>query len=487
MKTTWLIFLFNVIMQCALSQSKINYCLDCHENIGDKVVDLFKADVHKEKGITCADCHGGDASSEDMELAMSKEKGFIGVPNGDDISKTCAKCHSNSKIMVKDFNSNLPIKQYEILLTSVHGQLSTTGKEHIVQCITCHNAHGIVSVKNPNSPVYPLNITKTCSQCHSNATYIRAYNPSLPIDQLDKYRTSVHGIKNSQGDPKVAACADCHGSHDILSAKDAKSKVYATNLPKTCGRCHSNAQYMKDYHIPSDQVEKFSKSVHGVALLEKHDLGAPACNDCHGNHGAVPPNVESISSVCGTCHAINASLFSSSPHKKAFDQRKFPECETCHGYHEIVAATNELLGTSPDAVCSRCHQENKNPKGFAAAKEMKRLTDSLERYEKYADSVVTEAEQKGMEVSDIRFKLRDIHQARLQSRTMIHSFDIEKFNETIGKGFEVASLVTSEGKNAINEYYFRRRGLGILSIIITIVVVALYLTIRRIERNQKKK
>ena len=65
---------------------------------------------------------------------------------------------------------------------------------------------------------------------------------------------------------------------------------------------------MKEYGIPTDQYEKYSKSVHGVALLQKHDLGAPACNKCHGNHGATPPGVESISKVCGTCHALNADL-----------------------------------------------------------------------------------------------------------------------------------------------------------------------------------
>ena len=83
---------------------------------------------------------------------------------------------------------------------------------------------------------------------------------------------------------------------------------------------------MKEYDIPTNQYEEFTKSVHGVDLLEKHDLSAPACNSCHGNHGAIPPGVESISEVCGTCHALNAELFQASPHKKAFDEHNYPEC-----------------------------------------------------------------------------------------------------------------------------------------------------------------
>ena len=138
----------------------------------------------------------------------------------------------SDKEVMKKFGSNLPTDQFEFLQKSVHGKLSTTGKERIVQCITCHNAHGIVTVNNQASPVYPLNAPKTCSKCHSNAVYMRSYNPSLPIDQYEKYLTSYHGILNRKGDSKTAECASCHGSHEILSVKDVNSKVYPINLPQ---------------------------------------------------------------------------------------------------------------------------------------------------------------------------------------------------------------------------------------------------------------
>jgi hypothetical protein len=420
-----------------------------------------------------------------MDAAMDKAAGFIGVPRGDAISERCARCHSNPERM-KSLGSSLPTNQWELLQTSVHGKLAITGREHIAQCTTCHNAHGIVSVKNPASPVYPLNVVKTCASCHASASFMRTYNPSLPVDQLEKYRTSVHGMRNAKGDAKTAECASCHGSHDIRSAKDVKSKVYAANLPATCSTCHSNADYMKAYKIPTDQYEKFVKSVHGIALLQKKDVGAPSCNDCHGNHGATPPGVESISKVCGTCHALNADLFSASPHKQAFDALKLPECETCHGNHEIVAATNELLGTAPEAVCSRCHSPTDRPKGFAVAGTMRRLTDSLEASEAYARSLINDAEQKGMEVSEAKFKLRDARQARLEARTMVHAFNEEKFRETIGKGLTTAAFVTAEARAAIDEYYFRRIGLGISTLIITILVISLYAFIRRLERRQQE-
>jgi len=456
-------------------------CRACHEALGDRPSSLFKGDVHASSGISCADCHGGNPRSDDMEAAMSKEAGFIGVPTSDGISKLCASCHSNPERMGK-FGSKLPTGQWDVLQQSVHGKPGTSGGTHIAQCTSCHSAHGVLSKSNPRSPVYPVNLVATCTRCHSNAAYMRTYNPSLPVDQLEKYRTSVHGMLNAKGDSKVAECASCHGSHDILPHTEPNSHVYATRLPQTCARCHSDAEYMKGYKIPTDQYDKFARSVHGIALLQKQDVGAPACNSCHGNHGATPPGVESISMVCGTCHALNAEMFAASPHKKAFDERKLPECATCHGNHEIIAATNALLGTNNEAVCSRCHTSAENAKGFAAAGEMRRLIDSLETLEKEARAVIHDAEQKGMEITEPKFKMREIRQARLESKTVIHSFDTGRVRETVGKGLAVASNVKLEGEAAVDQYYFRRMGLGVSTLIITVLAVTLGLYIRRIER-----
>jgi len=460
-------------------------CLVCHEALGGKVPSLYKNDVHRQKGITCAGCHGGDATSDDMDKAMDKKGGFAGVPKGDAISQACARCHSDAERM-KAFGSSLPLRQWENLQASVHGNLSGVGAEHTVQCITCHDAHGIVRVSNPSSPVYPLNVVRKCTGCHANAGFMRTYNPSLAVDQLEKYRTSVHGMRNAGGDPKVAECASCHGSHSILRPGDVKSRVYPENIPATCAGCHGNVAYMAEYKIPTDQFDKYAKSVHGVALLQKHDAGAPACNSCHGNHGAAPPGVESISNVCGTCHALNAELFAGSPHKKAFAEQKLPACETCHGNHEISPASKDLLGVSPDAVCARCHALDKNEKGYALAQVMRRMVDSLETMEAESKGLVDEAEQKGMEIGEAKFKLRDVRQARLETRTIVHSFDESKFRPVVGKGLTIAVSVSDEARGVIHEFFFRRLGLGVSTLIITTVGICLLVIIRRIDRKQKK-
>ncbi len=490
MRHRLLLFSLLVCAFCSLTYRTVavaaDQCLTCHEAVGGKAVTLFQHDIHRSKGVSCAGCHGGNPDAEEMERAMDKRAGYIGVPHGDEISARCARCHADG-VMMKQLHSSLPTDQFDNLLGSVHGKLSTTGRERIAQCTTCHGAHGVAAVKDPKSPVHPLNVVRTCAQCHSDASFMRRYNPSLPVDQLEKYRTSVHGLRNAKGDGKTAACASCHGSHGILSATDVKSKVYPTNLPATCAACHASASYMSGYPIPTDQFEEYAKSVHGVALLQKHDLGAPACNKCHGNHGAIPPGVESISKVCGTCHALNADLFSASPHKKAFDDLKMPECETCHGNHEIVAATDALIGIAPGAVCRKCHSETLRAKGYHTAGVMRQLIDSLEYSEARARTLVEEAEQKGMEIGEAKFKLRDVRQARLETRTVVHAFDEPRFREVAGKGLGDAAVVKEEALAAIDEYYFRRAGLGIATLVISILAAALYLFIRRLERSSSRR
>jgi hypothetical protein len=102
---------------------------------------------------------------------------------------------------------------------------------------------------------------------------------------------------------------------------------------------------MQPYGIPTDQYDTYMKSEHAHALLVKGDLAAPACNDCHGNHGATPPEVNSVANVCGQCHGREASLFEKSTHKAIFEEIGEPACVTCHDNHLVRHPTPELFMT----------------------------------------------------------------------------------------------------------------------------------------------
>jgi hypothetical protein len=480
-----LVFVTVFISQISFAKAGNDECLNCHLDLDDELLTpakLYAGDVHYKMKITCAGCHGGDPTSDDNDIAMSEEKGFLGVPDKAVRYKVCINCHSDEQIM-KRYGSKIPTNQFEMLKNSVHFQPSLNNNEPIADCVSCHSVHQIKNVNNPLSTVYPTNIVKLCGSCHSNSNYMRLYNPALPVDQEIKYRTSKHGKLNQQGNPDAAECASCHGSHNIFPAVDSRSNVYAINIPKVCSNCHSDPKLMSGYGIPTDQYKLFTESVHGAALIEKGDLSAPSCNDCHGNHGAVPPGVESISKVCGSCHVLNMELFEKSPHQKAFDENDFPECETCHGNHIIKHATDELVGVQKSSVCVECHSADDDNNGYKIASEMKSLIDSLNSEQKITIEILKDATQKGMDVSDAEFSLKDVRQILIQTRTSIHTFDIDKFKESITPGFESTVKIKQEGIDAVDDYYFRRVGLGIATIIVTFLVFGLYFKIKKMEKK----
>ncbi len=386
-----------------------NNCLTCHQDFEDDdgPSHIFSRDVHSQKGIGCVDCHGGDASLEDMD-EVREVRGYRGVP---------------SHREVPDF----------------------------------------------------------CARCHSDATYMRNHNPALATDQLDKYKTSVHGERlYRNNDKKVANCISCHSVHEMGNGKMPHSSTHPFNIPYTCGKCHSNPEYMAEYGIATDQLHNFEQSVHGKALLEKRDAGAPACNDCHSNHGAAPPGTENLAAVCGTCHALEAELFVKSPHNDAFNEKNFPMCETCHSNHLVVKPSDAMIGDKPPSVCIRCHSDNDGTKGLETAKAFRGMIDMVVAGREEAHIALREAITKGMMTTDEELRLKEVDQALIQTRTQVHSFNMEDMSPHAVLGKALTDTVKANSAGLIDEYYFRRKGLGLASLFITLMAIGLYIKIRRL-------
>ena len=214
-------------------------------------------------------------------------------------------------------------------------------------------------------------VVQFCARCHSDPTIMHEFNPALPTDQLAKFKDSPHGHRLlDMHDDRAPSCVSCHGVHGIRPAKDPQSKVYAQRVPETCGACHANAKTMAGFTLadgsplPTNQLAEYRDSVHGRALLQRGDLGAPACNDCHGNHGPAPPGVASVSRSCSLCHSANASLFDGSKHKQAFDEHGWAECSKCHGNHAIAEDHTMPCwrpGRAPSAAIAIANSPKDNP------------------------------------------------------------------------------------------------------------------------------
>ncbi len=281
------------------------------------------------------------------------------------------------------------------------------GDVHAEVGLSCQNCHGgnpdpaLAEDPSAMDPAFAANpyrgaparrdIPAFCGRCHSDPAYMKRFRPDMRVDQEREYWTSRHGQALAHGDQKVATCVDCHQVHGILRIGDPRSPVHPKRVAETCRSCHADARRMAGYKLPDgrplpiDQYALWRRSVHAQALLEREDLSAPTCNDCHGNHGATPPGVGSVAFVCGQCHGREADLFQASPKHQGFQNHNdllatagdqgcaacheppepqaavktihgFTECTTCHTNHAVVRPTVAMLSGLPETPCAFCHE-----------------------------------------------------------------------------------------------------------------------------------
>jgi predicted CXXCH cytochrome family protein len=322
-----------------------------------------------------------------------------------------------------------------------------------------------------------------CARCHSDPDLMRRYAPRQRVDQAAEYATSVHGKQLAAGDSRVATCASCHGAHGIRAVRDAKSPVFPTNVAATCATCHADQKHMAGYKLadgkplPTDQLANFQKSVHYAALTTGGDLSAPTCNDCHGNHGAVPPGAGSVANVCGTCHAVFAQKFATSVHAEIFEKG----CVECHSNHAVLKPSDAMLGASEGAVCATCHSGT-DDKGVAAATNMRAAMDKLNGALQKTAGVIARVGNAGIEVSAEELKLADGRNHLTLARTELHTFNPAAVEPVIQSGLAIVADVDKAGERATGELSFRRRGLALSLGAILFFVAALWLKIRQIEQ-----
>jgi predicted CXXCH cytochrome family protein len=389
---------------------------------------------------------------------------------------TCGTCHLDTG----DDRLANPVKAYAADIHSAKG----------FGCVACHGGDATAADMDESMskakgyigvPVREQ-MAQICGRCHSDAQFMRRYNPRLRVDQVAEYATSVHGRRlREQHDTKVAVCSSCHQAHSIKPPSDPTSTVHPLRVADTCGRCHGDAKYMAGYNIPTDQVTKYRTSVHWNAMSTKGDLSAPTCNDCHGNHGAAPPGISWVGNVCGQCHAVMAEFFGKSVHAKAFAQMGVPGCAACHDNHGIKPAGDEMVGAAEPAVCGACHASG--DRGATTAAGIRELLDKLRGEHRHADELLKRAEEAGMEVSQARFDLNGATDALVKARAAVHAVDVELVKKDVEAGLGIVTKAHARGIRALDELRFRRQGLVVSLVIVVVLIAALLLKIRQIERR----
>ena len=321
-------------------------CLGCHndpsltKDVNGKAVSVsvdpkkFGASVHAP--LSCTDCHA-DVKAYPHEPSPAKV--------------ACANCHAD---------------QEAAWTNSLHGVALKKGNKNAATCLSCHGEqHSILAAADPASPVSHHNVPKTCGTCHGQKFVVEANG--LTVTPALSYTTSVHGAAVAKGNEHAAVCTDCHNSHDILTANNARSPIFKFNVPQTCGKCHGAVS------------AEFMQSIHGKSLA-RGNWSAPVCTDCHGIHN-IKSHIDPASSVaaqniartaCGQCHGnvrMTREFGISSDRVKSYEESyhglarrrgsvEAANCASCHGVHNILPASDPkstISKTNLPKTCGKCH------------------------------------------------------------------------------------------------------------------------------------
>ena len=322
-------------------------CLACHSDAGlthevnGKNVSLqvdpqkFKDSIHGSM-FTCVDCHT-DVTSAAHETTPKKI--------------SCATCHADEQAAYN---------------RSFHSKAVQGGNSNAATCVDCHGSpHELLPASDAKSKVHHTNIPATCGACHSQKFVME--DGGVGAQMVASYQQSVHGHAVAAGSEKAAVCTDCHGTHEILDAKDAKSSIFKFNVPLTCGKCHNQIS------------AEFQQSIHGQAV-SKGNWQAPVCTDCHGIHSIKaksdpnsPVSAQNVAQLtCARCHegvrlsqefgieGRRASTYLASYHGLAsrMGSQVVANCASCHGTHSIFPSSDARSTIHPSHLaqtCGQCH------------------------------------------------------------------------------------------------------------------------------------
>jgi hypothetical protein len=259
----------------------------------------------------------------------------------------CLDCHRDETLK-KD--TGLPLFVSEVVFkNSAHAGLS------------CSDCHAGIKDDSHSAGNKKGDLKIACASCHKKAA--------------EQYTQGLHSKTRVKGEGQAAKCQDCHGKHTILPSKNPASATHGKNIQRTCSRCHSNVEFVRQHALGAALPEnEFKESVHGMT-------GEVTCTSCHGSHNLrslIDPQStvfrSNIPQTCGSCHAEITEQFSRSIHGilAARGRSDSPTCTTCHGIHGIKAKVDPESRVNEKRIalttCPQCHAAERISKKFGITK-----------------------------------------------------------------------------------------------------------------------
>lgn len=283
-------------------------CLTCHNNSDDLV-----QSPHQKLG--CVGCHADISDGPHADTPQPVR---------------CGACHR---------------KPHETNPESAHAKLGGGGPSG--NCIACHGSHRIQKIVADSGVI--------CSSCHGR--------------QAKQTAAGIHAAARADKTRNLPTCVTCHTAHAVKSRRNPASPIHRSQIHDTCARCHADPKIIARERIARPRVVAlFEQSIHGQAILQKGNLAAATCTDCHGAHeirrGVDPASAifkGNVAATCSRCHNNEAAQFRDSVHGGAVSRgiSAAPTCTDCHGEHGITATRAPGSRVAPLAVsktCAACHE-----------------------------------------------------------------------------------------------------------------------------------
>lgn len=286
-------------------------------------------------------------------------------------NEDCMMCHEDPDLTTLRNGKTINLFiDTNIVARSVHGG---------VRCAACHI--DVVADDFPHAFQEKKLMPVNCALCHKETDM--------------QFKAGIHGQALSLNEPFAPTCKECHGTHDMLSKWNPKSKTYKMNIPILCGNCHKEGSAVaRIYNIDEHNiVENYSMGIHGKGLFQSGLLVTATCNDCHNSHLILPHespnssiNPARIARTCMKCH-VNIE----ETHKKVIKSELWekqpgavPSCTACHPPHKVkYQAVEEII---PNKKCLVCHMTDTSKGEFLLSSagdtlsiELNHLTESVHK------------------------------------------------------------------------------------------------------------
>jgi len=289
---------------------------------------------------------------------------------------SCLGCHDGSKGKLESRSAAEP-RDLHVVAPDKYGKSVHAGMD----CVACHtdirdnaetaNAHR----RDPGQALARVD----CASCHqalwetAKKEHKTRERPRLGIiaENIAAYKTSLHARPNADDETRPnATCEDCHSSHsfNLPTRGSPRHSESHLSIPDTCGtRCHE------------EQLEAYAGSIHGKAVLKKHNTKSAVCTDCHNAHAVGNTSTNAvklaITAECGSCHEESYASYKATYHGQinTLGYAYTAKCANCHGSHGVLAVKDPESKVHPDnrmKTCRECHNGKKDlpdaPPGFAS-------------------------------------------------------------------------------------------------------------------------